>query len=217
MRPEPQHKGGETLKEIFLNGLLFKNPVLIGAIGLCPVIAAGTSLKNGAALSLILVILLVPACLLFSFIGEYIPMWLRPPVLLVLAGALYIPARLLTEQLLPDVLPAMGIYAPLMAANAIITSRAKNFAVRHIYYAAAVDAAGCAAGFAAVICVASAIREVMISGSLWGHALFPQFAGLPAARYVSMGFILIGFLAAVIQNVNNRRRRSQRRKEQEPS
>lgn len=215
MKPDTNLEKKETLKDIFLDGLLFQNPVLIGAIGLCPVIAAGTSLKNGVALSLILAVLLLPACLLFSFIGEHVPMWLRPPILLVLSGALYIPARLLTEEILPGVLAAMGIYAPLMVANAIITNRAKHFAAGHIYYAAIVDAAGCAAGFAVVICAVSAVRELLTAGTLWGYPLIVPFAGLPAAAYVSFGFILIGFLSAFVQNVNNRRRKKQHRKERQ--
>ena len=39
---------------IFLNGLLFRNPVAVGALGLFPVVGAGFSLANAAALSLMM-------------------------------------------------------------------------------------------------------------------------------------------------------------------
>ena len=47
---------------IFKNGVLFRNPVLIGALGLFPVAAAGYSLKNGAALSLMMLVMMLPVC-----------------------------------------------------------------------------------------------------------------------------------------------------------
>ena len=61
--PEREIRARETLralKEVFTNGLLYKNPALIGAIGLCPVVAAGITLKNGVALSLLLGAMLLP-------------------------------------------------------------------------------------------------------------------------------------------------------------
>lgn len=193
-----------ALREVFVNGLLYKNPVLIGAIGLCPVVAAGTTLKSGVALALLLAALLLPTCLLFSLVGDKVPMWLRPPVILVLSAALYVPGALLTEKLLPGVLPALGVYAPLMTANAIIASRAKNFSARHIYYAALVDGVGCALGFAVVICIASAIREVLCDGALWGLSV-GFGGGIPGARYVFAGFLLLGFLSAAAQAICRRR------------
>lgn len=199
-----------ALKEVFFNGLLFKNPVLVGAIGLCPVIAGGTTLKNGAALSLLLAVMLLPTCLIFSLVGDKVPMWLRPPAILVLSAALYVPAGIFTERLLPGSLAGLGFYAPLMVGNAIITSRAKNFSCRHIYYAAVVDAAGCALGFALVILIGSAIRELLAFGALWEQPI-PGIGGIPASQYVFAGFVLVGLLAAVLQALRNRREKSQQK------
>lgn len=214
----PQGEGGRAdprealraLREVFENGLLYKNPVLVGAIGLCPVIAGGTTLKNGAALAILLALLLLPTCLICSLVGDKVPMWLRPPAILVLSAALYVPAGLFTERLLPGTLPGLGIYAPLMVANAIITSRAKNFACRHIYYAAVVDAAGCALGFALVILLGSGIRELLAFGTLWDHPLAAAGA-VPAARYVFAGFVLVGFFAALVQAVKHHREQAARK------
>lgn len=74
-----------------------------------------------------------------------------------------------------------------MVANANITSGAKNFATKHICYAATVNAVGCAASFAVVNCSVSAIRELLTVGTLWGYPLVVPFEGLPDAAYVSFG------------------------------
>ena len=204
-----------ALKEVFTNGLLYKNPVLIGAIGLCPVVAAGITLKNGAALSLLLGAMLLPTCLLFSLVGDKVPMGLRPPMILILSAALYIPAGIFTEKILPDTLSALGIYAPLMTANAIIVSRAKHFSARHVYYAALVDGAGCALGFAVVICLGSAVREILWRGTLWDMPLGIG-GGISGAQYVFAGFILLGFFSAAAQAaVRRKEKREKARKERE--
>lgn len=211
---ERERRARETLRalrEVFSNGLLYKNPVLIGAIGLCPVVAAGVTLKNGVALSVLLGAMLLPTCLLFSLVGDKVPMWLRPPMILILSAALYIPAGIFTEKILPGSLSALGIYAPLMTANAIIVSRAKHFSARHVYYAALVDGVGCALGFAVVICLGSAMREALWHGTLWDIPLGVG-GGIPGARYVFAGFILLGFFSAAAQA--SARRKGKRDKDQ---
>ncbi|NLG92672.1 MAG: hypothetical protein GX485_03790, partial [Clostridiales bacterium] len=50
---------------IFLNGVLYKNPVLVGALGMFPVVFAGNNLKNAAVLSLLYFFLSVPLSLFF--------------------------------------------------------------------------------------------------------------------------------------------------------
>ena len=197
------------LLEIFLNGLLYKNPVLVGAIGLCPVVAAGTTLKNGVCLSVILFVLMLPTCLLFSLIGDKIPAFLRPPAVLILSGALYIPASLLCDAWLPGQTAVLGIYAPLMIANAIISSRAVGFSTKHVYYASLVDSLSCALGFAAVILPTSALRELVIYGAVWTTPA-AKASGTDVTKYVFVGFILVGFLSAAAQGARNRRDKRRR-------
>ena len=47
------------LTHIFMDTFLFNNIVLVQAIGLCPIIAAGVNLKYGVALVVLIIILLV--------------------------------------------------------------------------------------------------------------------------------------------------------------
>lgn len=100
----------------------------------------------------------------------------------------------------------------MMTANAIIASRAKHFSARHVYYAALVDGAGCALGFAVVICLGSAVREVLWRGALWDIPLGIG-GGIPGVQYVFAGFILLGFFSAAAQAAA--RKREKRRKARE--
>lgn len=187
---------------IFYNGLFFRNPVLIGALGLYPVAAAGYSLKNAEALSLLFVFLAFPTGLLFCLAGELVPQWLRPGAVLAASAAFYIPAARLTENILPGSVSGLGMAGALMVCNSVIVSRAEGYAPGHVGIAVLADAAGCSAGFAAVIFLSAALRELWMAGGPWGIPPMPSRAGvsLPFA-----GLILLGFFAAFVQWINGRR------------
>lgn len=202
MRDEVQAGTGSELRRIFVNGVLYKNPVLFSALGLFPAVAAATTLQNGVALCVMMAILLLPICFLFSLFGSLIPAWLKPVVILLLCAGLYIPISLVMKSLLPQGIASLGIYAPLMVANALVFSRAEGFASKHILIAAMSDALGCTVGFGLVTCVIAAIREILAYNTLWGHPVGGGFKISGAALPFS-GFILAGFLAAIVQYGTN--------------
>ena len=197
---------------IFKNGVLFRNPVLIGALGLFPVAAAGYSLKNGAALSLMMVVMMLPVCFVTGLLGNHIPSWLRPGFVLLLSAACYLPAWLLVQEVFPEAARDLGAYAPLMICNSVVLSRANDYAPDHISLAVVADSLGCTLGFSAVICLFSMIRELLSSKTLWGRGV--PFGGTlgsaPALPF--FGFLLLGFFAAWVQNVNHRKRRREMKK-----
>lgn len=179
---------------IFRNGAFFRNPVLVGALGLYPVAAAGFGLKNAAALALLFVLTAFPSQLLMCFLGMLLPKWARPAAALLATAAFYLPAAAAAEALMPDAVTGLGMAAGLMACNSVLYSRAEEYAPEHILLAVAADAAGCSVGFAGVICLVAALRQLWLTGGSG------QGADLPFA-----GFLLMGFLAAVVQGVNVRR------------
>lgn len=189
---------------IFWNGVLFRNPVLVGALGLYPVAAAGFGMQNAAALSILFVFLALPSQLLLCLVGMLIPKWARPAAVLLVTAAFYLPAARAVQRLLPGSMESLGMAAALMACNSILYSRAEEYAPEHIFLAVGADALGCSAGFAAVICLVSALREFWLTGGVWSSGTPGSGIGagldLPFA-----GFLLAGLLAALVQWINIRR------------
>lgn len=149
---------------IFVSGVCFKNPILIGALGLYPVVAAGYCLRNGVALSIMMLIMMLPTCLISSFAGKSIPNWIRPAVVLLLSAAFYLPSQILVEKMM-QMTSQLGICGGMMVANSIILSRANDYAPEHIEFAVLADSLGCTVGFSVVICFISAIREILSTGN----------------------------------------------------
>jgi Na+-translocating ferredoxin:NAD+ oxidoreductase RnfE subunit len=189
---------------IFWNGMLFRNPVLAGALGLYPVVAAGCGMRNATALSLLFLIIALPTQLLLCLAGMLLPRWARPAAVLLLSAVFYLPAARAVEWLFPGSLADLGMAAALMACNSIVYARASEYAPEHILLAAAADAAGCSVGFAGVICLVSAMREYWLTGGLWGTGVSGIGEGLDAPF---AGFLLLGFLAALMRQVNIQRER----------
>lgn len=191
---------------IFLNGLIFRNPVALGALGLFPVVGAGYSIENAAVLSLMMLVMMLPVCLLSGWLK--IPVWIRPALVLVLSGILYIPAAYLTKWLLPQVVSALGLYAILMIGNSIVLSRANDYAPTHISLAVLMDSLGCTAGFSAVLFLVAALREI------WDKLVASTGGVYHAGAYPLVGFLLLGMIAALIQHVNAKRLAAERKAKQ---
>lgn len=191
---------------IFLNGLLFRNPVALGALGLFPVVGAGYSIENAAVLSLMMLVMMLPVCLLSGWLK--IPVWIRPAMVLVLSGILYIPAAYLTKWLLPQAVSALGLYAILMIGNSIVLSRANDYAPTHISLAVLMDSLGCTAGFSAVLFVVAALREI------WDKLVASTGGVYHAGTYPLVGFLLLGMIAALIQHANAKRVAAERKAKQ---
>lgn len=187
---------------IFYNSMFFRNPVLIGALGMYPIAAACFGIKNAVALSVLFAVICLPVSMLLSLFGMLLPRWSRPAVVLALSAVCFLPASMLVRVLLPGAIQELGMAGSLMICNSVVYSRADEYAPDHILLASAADALGCIAGFAATAVAVAAVREIWQKGGLWkitgvgiGSGLDLPFAG----------FLLLGFLAALVQWINLRR------------
>jgi Na+-translocating ferredoxin:NAD+ oxidoreductase RnfE subunit len=201
----------ETSK-IFLNGLFFKNPVLVGALGLYPVAAAGYNLRNAAELSILFLMMAVPSSLFSSLAGGWIPLRFRPGAALLISAVFYLPAIWFTEKMIPGSTAALGMFAGLMISNSLILSRTADYAPTHIIWAVAADSLGSSLGFAVVICLAAIIRELMLKGSLWHTNTGIYGTSDKGVSLPFFGLILLAFFSAFVQWVNRKRERKAEKK-----
>ena len=186
------------LLDTFWDAFLPQNAVLVQALGLCPILAIGYSLKNGAAFSLCILLVMVPANLLLSLVGKKIPQWLRPPIYAVLTTGLLLLASLLMRRHLSA--DALYVFLPLMAVNSLFTVRASGKQAAAVHpLASLAESLGIALGFALVMCVTCALREAARSGTIWDIPLGYRLR-FTEAEYAFIGYILLGFMAAALQS-----------------
>ena len=97
--------------QLFVENAVTNNIVLIQALGLCPIIAAGDTLQKGVALTACTAVVLIPLSFFIALVGNWLPKWLRPAIYVVLAaGLLGVTALLMDRYLSTELYAQLYLY-----------------------------------------------------------------------------------------------------------
>lgn len=176
------------------------NPVLVQAVGLCPVIAMATSAKSALLLSVVATVIITLSELIASLLLKAVPRWIRIGIYIILGGAMVAPMMILIERLNAPLFGELGIYLPIMAVNSLIVLRCERFAVKIRPVSALLDGLTASAGYTAVLILVGLAREILGNGSLFGFRFFKGNT-LSGLLLPFGGFIMIGFLSAILRTV----------------
>lgn len=193
--------------EIFRRGILTQNPVLVEAVGLCPIAAVASSTKVAIILAAVSGVLLLLGEILASALYKYLPRWLRVGIYAVTFIAAVVPMSLLTEKYMPNIYISVGVFLPLMAVNTLLTYRCDTFAVKNRLGKSIADAIACSIGYALVIVTVGAIREILGKGMFWEIPLTGT-PPVPAIDTPFGGFLVLAFLSAFLWAMIARRSRA---------
>ncbi len=174
------------------------NPVLVQAVGLCPVVAMATSVKSAFLLSVVAAVIITVSELIASLFLKPVPRWVRIGIYIILGGAMVSPTMILIERLNAPLFGELGIYLPLMAVNSLIVLRCERFAVKIRPISALLDGLTASAGYAAVLILVGLVRELLGSGSLLGFRFFKGHT-LSGLLLPFGGFIMLGFFGAALR------------------
>ncbi|MEM7258129.1 MAG: electron transport complex subunit E [Pseudomonadota bacterium] len=193
-----------------LSGLWQNNPALVQLLGLCPLLAVSNSAINALALGLATIVTLFLSNTLVAATRPWLISEIRIPVYVLLIAGVVTCVSLLMNAYAHDIYLQLGIFIPLIITNCMILARAEAYASRNRVTAAAADALIHGVGFAVVLLVMGAIRELAGSGSLFAnsHLLFGESfspepliqlsieRGLLIAILPPGAFLLLGLLIA---------------------
>lgn len=184
-------------------GLLLRNagifnPVLVQAVGLCPVIAMATTLEGSALLALVAATAITLCELIASVFLKAVPRWVRTGLYIIFGGAIITPFMILIEKLNPELFGSLGIYLPVMAVNSLLVLRCERFAVKLSPSAALKDGLTASLGYAAVLLLVGTIREILGSGSIAGFKFY-EGKTLSGLLLPFGGFLMLGFAAAALR------------------
>ena len=212
--PRPLRRRFWQTAGIFVENAITDNFVLIQALGLCPILAAGVTLKQGVALTVCAAVVMLPLSFVMGMLGNRLAKWLRPALYALLASLLMVGASYVMETYIsPELYARLYLFIPLMAVNMLYTrSAGLTSVIRPV--ATIVDALGSTVGFGIVICALSALREMAISDTLWDIPLGYTVA-LPEAAAPFAAFILLGFMSATLQWCRSRVSAYFRKREEE--
>ncbi len=178
--------------------VLAKNPVLVGTIGLCPVVAICTSLKAALIMSVITLVTLIIAQLITSLVLKHLQQWMRLGLYTLIGMIVVIPSMILVDKFSPETMLALGIYLPLLAVNPLIVRNCEREAVETNIGRSLMTSICAGMGYSAVLIIVGFARELIGAGTVWGHKI--PFI-MPAESFLMPmgGFIVIAYLASILR------------------
>lgn len=189
---------GLPVSQVFLDGILINNPILVQVVGICPVAAAAFSVKAGALLAVVFSLVLIVTQFIACVFLKKIPRWIRVAVYLVTGLAVVCPIMYLLDKNNFGIRLTVGIYLPLMAASSLAALFCEKTAVRSSLKNSFIGAVAVCAGYSAVLIPVGFVRELLGNGSIAG---IPVHFVRPASGMLMPfgGFLVLGFAAALLR------------------
>ncbi len=204
------------MKNIFKRGIIWENPVLILMIGLCPILACSTTLRDAFGMGLATIFVLICSNMSISLIRRIIPSQIRIPVFIIIISTFVTITDYTMHAYLPSLYKSLGVFVPLIVVNCIILGRAEAFASKNTLLNSLIDGLGMGIGFLLAISVIGLIREVLGTGAIANPAPFlfiPPFkinllgSGFSPAALMILppgAFLTIGFLIAGLKRLKGK-------------
>ena len=193
--------------------IFFKNPVLVLGLVIGQLAAGDTTLQNGVALSVTYFLVTVPVLVFASVFGKKLPQWLRVVCYALVSTVMLVPAYFICGSFSATIFDSLGIYPVLLAVSTVPIVYSSKIAENSEPLSALMNGIGISLGFALTAIILGAAREFFGSGSLWGFKLAD--AVYPAVRLPFWGFILLGFMAAIVNLISEAVKKSEEAKNSE--
>jgi electron transport complex protein RnfE len=196
-----------SLAREFTKGFVAENPVFRLALGLCPVLAVTTSLKNGVGMGLAATFVLVGSNVIVSLIRKGIPARIRIPCYIVVIASFVTVVDLVMAGYTPELHKNLGIFIPLIVVNCIILGRAEAFASKNSVGRSLIDGLGMGLGFTFALIVIASVREILGTGKIWDLVLLGKSYNPVLMAILSPGaFITLGLLIGLFNLIEKKRR-----------
>ncbi|MGI6725005.1 MAG: electron transport complex subunit RsxE [Christensenellales bacterium] len=199
------HEKKNSLRGVFVNGILNENPTFRLVLGVCPTLASTTSATNGLGMGLAATFVLVGSNIVISLLRNIIPDKVRIPAYIVIISTFVTIIQMLIQAFVPALYDALGLFIPLIVVNCIILARAEAFAAKYSVILSAADGLGMGLGFTCALILIGSIREMIGNGTIFGNAIFgASFEPMLLAIMAPGGFILFGLILGTINAITDR-------------
>ena len=218
--------------QIFTNGFLKENPLLVLNIGLCSSLGVTTSIFNGLGMGMSMTFVLLMSEFVISIFRKCIPNAIRLPVFIIIIAAFTTIVQFVLQAYVESLYDALGVFLPLIVVNCIILGRAESYASKNpvvpsifdgigmglgFSFASKnnvgnsiLDALGMGIGYTCVLVVISLVREFFGGGTLMAGTsvkleLIPEAYRIGILNSAPGGFIVFGLLGAAVQALKNKK------------
>ena len=183
-------------REVLCNPLNLDNPILVQVLGICSALAVTSQLKPAIVMGLAVTIITAFANVIISIIRNTIPNRIRIIVQLVVVAALVTIVSQVLKAVAYDVSVQLSVYVGLIITNCILMGRLEAFAMTNKPWPSFLDGIGNGLGYAIILVIVGAVRELLGRGSLLGFKIIPQ--SFYDAGYLDNGMMSMPAMALII-------------------
>ncbi|MBO6190643.1 MAG: NADH:ubiquinone reductase (Na(+)-transporting) subunit D [Alloprevotella sp.] len=184
------------LKQAFTEPLSVNNPILIQVLGICSALAVTAQLEPAIVMGLSVTVITAFSNLIISLIRKTIPNRIRIIIQLVVVAALVTIVSMVLKAFAYDVSVQLSVYVGLIITNCILMGRLEAFAMSNGPVASLLDGIGSGLGYAWILIVVGAVRELLGAGTLLGFQIIPDVCY--EAGYVNNGMMTMPAMALII-------------------
>jgi electron transport complex protein RnfE len=196
----------------FIRKRLFDdNAALVQLLGLCPLLAVSNSIINALGLAIATVFTLTLTNALVSIIKPIINKEIRISLFVLIIASVVTALEMFMNAYFHELYLILGIFIPLIVTNCIIIARAEAFASKNTVILSIKDGFFTGLGFALVLIIIGAIREIIGNGSLFNQAhllfgeighylhwhIFESYQGFLIAILPPGAFFVLALLVAI--------------------
>ncbi len=211
-----------NVKQQFMDGMFFQNPVTVQLLGMCSVLAITTTLFNGIGMGLSVLVILTCANVVISLLRKIIPNKIRIACYIVVIAGFVTIVDLALKAFLPALSESLGVFIPLIVVNCIILGRAESFASKNGVAASALDGVFQGLGYTVILVIMCVIREFLGAGTFGGGILnggegvriLPE--SIPALGMILPvgGFLTLAVVIAAMQYILNKPKKTETKSEE---
>lgn len=180
----------------FSNPLNLDNPVVVQVLGICSALAVTSQLEPAIVMGLSVTAITAFANVIISLIRKTIPNRIRIIVQLVVVAALVTIVSEVLKAFAYDVSVQLSVYVGLIITNCILMGRLEAFALTNKPWPSFLDGIGNGLGYALILVIVGAVRELLGRGSLLGFQIIPD--AMYEAGYINNGMMTMPAMAMII-------------------
>ncbi|MBI5492168.1 MAG: electron transport complex subunit E [Deltaproteobacteria bacterium] len=190
----------------FKKGLWQDIPPFRLVLGTCPTLAVTNSVKNGIAMGLATLFVLLGSNIIISAVRKYVAPQVRIAAYVVIIALLVTVADMFLAAKFPPISKALGPYVPLIVVNCIILGRAEAFAQKNPIIPSIMDALGIGLGFTMSLATMGSIRELLGFGSILQFKVLGSWFEPWIVMILPAGaFLVFGSLIALVNYISSRK------------
>ena len=169
---------------------------MVQVLGICSALAVTSQLKPAIVMGLAVTIITAFSNVIIALIRKTIPMRIRIIVQLVVVAALVTIVSQILKAVDYDVSAQLSVYVGLIITNCILMGRLEAFAMMNKPWPSFLDGLGNGLGYAMILVIVGAVRELLGRGSLLGFQLISQ--SVYDAGYVNNGMMTMPAMALIL-------------------